>query len=231
MQCWTQAVLQGWYGPAPTQMHVQDQLVQRIRVGGSRYKGRDTVFITDSASSPVPGAVVTALYSGPNSGTASGTTGTDGHAILETPLRKNPGAAEWCFEVSNVTKTGYAYNPAANVVTRECESGPVFQPILWPETTPVAARPEERLWISPNPMRAGGVIEFVVAEAGVVELDVFDLMGRKVTRLLEATVEAGPQSVSFDATDEAGRPLANGIYFVRVTTPRSSSVERLAVFR
>jgi hypothetical protein len=69
----------------------------------------------------VAGATVTATYSGPNQGQVSGVTGANGRVILRTDWARRPQGA-WCFEVTDVSKDGYIYNAAANVVTILCES-------------------------------------------------------------------------------------------------------------
>ena len=63
---------------------------------------------------------MTATYSGPNSGQASGVTGADGTVTLVTDRQRNP-KGNWCFEVTDVAKGGYSYNESANVVTLQCE--------------------------------------------------------------------------------------------------------------
>ncbi len=103
------------------QMHVQDQVITRVE--NRRWaKAQDTVRIADQDNAPVAGALVTARYWGPSQGQVSGTTGADGTAVLETSrVRKSKDV--WCFEVLDVSKDGYTYDPGANVVTVQCESG------------------------------------------------------------------------------------------------------------
>jgi PKD repeat protein len=106
-------------GASQDELHVQDQTVTR-QTRGKRARALDRVLITDQNNQPVAGATVTAVYSGPNQGQASGTTGDDGRVVLQTDLVRNPQGV-WCFEITNVSKDGYVYNPAANVVTVQCE--------------------------------------------------------------------------------------------------------------
>ncbi len=101
------------------EMHVQDQTVIR-RKRRNAWRGLDRVLITDQNNQPVAGATVTAAYSGPNQGQVSGTTGDNGRVVLRTDLVRNPQGV-WCFEVTDVTKDGYVYNPDTNVVTIQCE--------------------------------------------------------------------------------------------------------------
>jgi PKD repeat protein len=102
------------------ELHVGAQTVTREQVR-KRARGVDTILILDHDGGPVPGATVTVLYSGPNSGQLSGITGADGTVVLKTSWKRRP-KGTWCFEVTDVSKDGYVYNADANVVTVQCES-------------------------------------------------------------------------------------------------------------
>jgi PKD repeat protein len=105
---------------AQDELHVGDQVVTREK-DRKFERGVDVVLILDQDDQPVSGATVTATYSGPNQGQVSGTTDSDGTVVLTTPWVKKTKDV-WCFEVTDVAKAGYVYNPAANVVTVQCEA-------------------------------------------------------------------------------------------------------------
>jgi PKD repeat protein len=106
-------------GATQDELHVQDQTVSR-QTRGNRARGLDRALITDQNNQPVAGATITAVYSGPNQGQVSGVTGNNGRVVLRTNWVRKPQGV-WCFEVTDVTKDGYVYNPDANVVTIQCE--------------------------------------------------------------------------------------------------------------
>jgi hypothetical protein len=67
---------------------------------------------------------------------------------------------------------------------------------------------------TPNPMRGQGTLAFALPEAGPVRVELFDLAGRRVRRLLdEAHVKAGRHAIP--VSSHAPR-LAAGVYFYRV---------------
>ena len=103
-----------------SELHVQAQSVTREQINRRYWQGVDTILIADQNNQPVAGVTVTATYSGPNSGQASGVTGADGTVTLYTDRQRRP-QGTWCFAVTNVTKDGYNYNADANVVTMQCE--------------------------------------------------------------------------------------------------------------
>ena len=49
-----------------------------------------------------------------------------------------------------------------------------------------------------------------------MEVDIYDVAGRRVRTLTDATVPSGVHRVAWDGKDEAGRPSATGSYFVRL---------------
>jgi PKD repeat protein len=102
------------------ELHVGAQTVTR-QTYRRHARGVDVVLVLDQNDLPVAGATVTATYSGPNQGQVSGTTGSDGTVVLTTAWVKKTKDV-WCFEVTDLAQDGYLYNPAANVVTVQCEA-------------------------------------------------------------------------------------------------------------
>ncbi|MFH1680065.1 MAG: FlgD immunoglobulin-like domain containing protein, partial [Candidatus Eisenbacteria bacterium] len=73
-------------------------------------------------------------------------------------------------------------------------------------------------WNAPNPFRAAGATEIVLAlPAAVEELEVaiFDCAGRRVRGLREGAAAEGIVRIGWDGRDEAGREAAAGVYFCR----------------
>ncbi len=70
--------------------------------------------------------------------------------------------------------------------------------------------------VFPNPFNASAETRFSLPAAGHVNLDVFDLHGRRVIRLLAETMSAGEHSVIWRGVDEAGQTVASGVYFVKM---------------
>lgn len=75
-----------------------------------------TVQITDSYGSPVANALVAGSWTGSVTGNTSAMTDQNGFANLTSKRAKNRGTAT--FKVTNVTKSGCAYTPSANVVSQ-----------------------------------------------------------------------------------------------------------------
>lgn len=85
--------------------------------------------------------------------------------------------------------------------------------------------------ICPNPFNPRTTIVFELAEAGPVELTIFDLRGRLV-----AVIEAGPRpsghhQATWDGNGDDGRAAPAGTYFCRLCTPQGSHTRKLALVR
>lgn len=69
----------------------------------------------------------------------------------------------------------------------------------------------------PNPFNPSTAISFVLDRPSRVRLEVFDVSGAKVGVLRDGTLSAGRHEVRWNGTDQAGRPVASGAYFYRLS--------------
>lgn len=65
----------------------------------------------------------------------------------------------------------------------------------------------------PNPAESRVTFAFDLPADGPVEMGVFDAAGRRVRSIHSAVMTAGRHTASWDGLDDAGRPVAPGIYF------------------
>lgn len=65
----------------------------------------------------------------------------------------------------------------------------------------------------PNPFNPSTSISYSLAEAGVVKIAVYNLLGQEINILVNDFKEAGPHSVTFNASD-----LTSGAYFYTIET-------------
>ena len=68
----------------------------------------------------------------------------------------------------------------------------------------------------PNPFNPKTAIAYSIATDAHVLLRVFDAAGRLVRTLVDSQAEAGPHTVAWDGTTDAGDRAASGVYFVRM---------------
>ena len=71
---------------------------------------------------------------------------------------------------------------------------------------------------SPNPFNPTTAIRFTIANAARVDLVVYDVRGARVRTLVSGEKPAGQQTVYWDGRDDAGRPVASGVYVCRLAS-------------
>lgn len=84
---------------------------------------------------------------------------------------------------------------------------------------------------SPNPFNPRTRLRFALDRAGPVTLVVHDLRGARVQQLVAAEYPAGRHEVVWDGTDDAGRPVASGIYMARLVQAERTAMTKLLLVR
>ncbi|MBM4159289.1 MAG: T9SS type A sorting domain-containing protein, partial [Ignavibacteria bacterium] len=74
----------------------------------------------------------------------------------------------------------------------------------------------------PNPFNTMTNVKFQMSKSGVVEIKVFDLLGREVKTLINEYKQPGTYQVSFNAEG-----LTSGIYFYKMTMGDFSETKKL----
>jgi len=83
--------------------------------------------------------------------------------------------------------------------------------------------------IYPNPFNPRTTIEFALAEAGIVELAVFDLRGRLIRKLDHEYRLAGHYQVTWSGQDGAGHSVPTGTYFCRLIAAGESQTAKVTL--
>ena len=69
----------------------------------------------------------------------------------------------------------------------------------------------------PNPFNSGTTLEFYLPYSDIVELNIFDMLGRKIKSMLGADCTGGWYRLFWDGKDDRGNDVASGIYIYRLT--------------
>jgi photosystem II stability/assembly factor-like uncharacterized protein len=81
----------------------------------------------------------------------------------------------------------------------------------------------------PNPFNPSTEIRFDLARSTAITLAVHDTRGREVRGLAGGNHPAGSHTVMWDGTDESGRPLPSGIYFVHLRGAGSALTQKIVL--
>jgi len=84
---------------------------------------------------------------------------------------------------------------------------------------------------APNPFNPQTVIAYDLARSGPVRLDIFDLRGRLVRRLVDESVAAGRHQVRWDGRDGGGREMASGVYLCRLHAEGLGLMHKMTLVR
>ncbi|MGD9402047.1 MAG: FlgD immunoglobulin-like domain containing protein, partial [bacterium] len=94
-----------------------------------------------------------------------------------------------------------------------------------PDDTPAAFALYNAL---PNPSPGATTIAFAVpSNEAAVRIEIFDVMGRLTTTLVDETFDPGVHTVGWDGEDNRGRVVAPGLYFVRMQASGFSGVTKV----
>jgi uncharacterized delta-60 repeat protein len=150
------------------------------------------------------------------------------------------GVAVLDLEEMSDSMGGMVLDPAGNAVIAGTSAGrPVVARILGGGTATGVGDPGEgdpgfpAFLLAPphpNPTARGAFLHFRLLEPGRVTAEVLDVGGRLVRTLADrAPRDAGPHSLYWDGLSASGRPVAGGVYFIRVSEGSFSEVRKITV--
>ncbi|MBM3316469.1 MAG: hypothetical protein FJY75_01325 [Candidatus Eisenbacteria bacterium] len=83
----------------------------------------------------------------------------------------------------------------------------------------------------PNPFRSSATVRFNLAQAGRVDLSIYDVTGRLVRSLVNGERPAGENSVVWDGLDNGGSRVSGGIFWMQMNANGFSSSKKMVVLR
>ena len=81
----------------------------------------------------------------------------------------------------------------------------------------------------PNPFNPSTIIPYQLAASAEVRLEVFNLLGQRITTLVDGERAAGFHTATWHATDGAGRAVGAGVYIYRMTVGVESQTGRMVL--
>jgi hypothetical protein len=85
--------------------------------------------------------------------------------------------------------------------------------------------------IYPNPFNPRTTIAFELAEAGHIELAIFDLRGRLVQVVESGSWPSGSHHSSWNGQGDLGHAVPTGTYFCRLSTPHGFQTKKMTLAR
>ncbi len=91
--------------------------------------------------------------------------------------------------------------------------------------------PKLALKAYPNPFNASTRIAFSLNQATPTRVRIYDVRGRLVVSLLDATLPAGNHSIVWESTDQQGHPVPSGIYICRLEAGGEQRIRKVLLVR
>ncbi len=83
----------------------------------------------------------------------------------------------------------------------------------------------------PNPFNPETTFAFALEEPSHVSLEVYNIRGQKVRRLLDESMQTGVHRAVWHGKDDTGRAVSSGVYFARITTKNGTVVKKVAMVK
>jgi hypothetical protein len=83
----------------------------------------------------------------------------------------------------------------------------------------------------PNPFNPQTTINFDIAHAGPVKLQIYSIEGKLVKTLVDGNRATGSYSVEWDGLNDQGRQVPSGIYFYAISSPGYYKVNRAVLVK
>ncbi len=133
---------------------------------------------------------------------------------------------------SDTSKFNLVYSSSSMAYTGDMNGKPAGDPRWFPNIT-AAKKYSSELPASftlqqnyPNPFNPTTMIQYSIPKESNVTLQVFDVLGRLVTTLVNGNQAAGKYSVSFDASK-----LSSGVYVYQLSTPNKVITKKMMLLK
>jgi hypothetical protein len=120
-------------------------------------------------------------------------------------------------------------NPRSSTGTVLYAVGPVSTAVE--ETAQTSLEDFALLQNFPNPFNAETAIQYRLARPAEVTVEIVNLIGQRVRRLVGARQAAGRYQVAWDGLDDQGRGLASGVYFSRLQAGDFIDMRKMVLLR
>ena len=78
----------------------------------------------------------------------------------------------------------------------------------------------------PNPFNSGTKIEFYLSEPGMVDLSIYNILGEKVTTILNKDMSSGLNTIRIELNE-----LSSGIYYYMLNTENQQAVRKMILIK
>lgn len=90
---------------------------------------------------------------------------------------------------------------------------------------------EKALTAYPNPFSTSTTISFTLLQSQKVSIQIFDIEGRLIKTLANEQMATGVHQITWNATNESGGVIANGMYYLKINSGRYAETKKISVVK
>jgi hypothetical protein len=83
----------------------------------------------------------------------------------------------------------------------------------------------------PNPFNAQTRIEFALSQSGPASLEIYNLLGQEVQRVVWQNLAAGTHSYLWNGHSSQGLEVPSGVYFYRLESQKTSAIHKMVLLK
>jgi len=83
----------------------------------------------------------------------------------------------------------------------------------------------------PNPFNASTTLPYRVGAPGEIVIDIFNLSGQRLRRLMDSYHDVGQYTISWDGLDERAVPSSSGVYVVTMQNAGVLSTRKIILLK
>ena len=184
------------------------------------------VSVLDEDGAAIAGVVVTFSVTA-GGGTLSSTTATteaNGRAATRLTLGSEPGTNTVEATVEGLEPVTFTASGQASPVVGLFDLFGSGKRVALPDSPQLAQN-------APNPFNSQTVLSYFLHAPGLARVEVFALTGQRVAVLHQGPQQAGYYRLRWNGHDDAGRPVASGMYLYRLVTDEVVLTRKLILLR
>jgi hypothetical protein len=83
----------------------------------------------------------------------------------------------------------------------------------------------------PNPFNPTTTLKYDLPEDAMVNITIYDIMGRRIKTLVNGPKSAGYRSVIWDATNDYGKPVSAGLYLYTIQAGEFRQTKKMVMLK
>jgi hypothetical protein len=128
---------------------------------------------------------------------------------------------------------GQTYTAGVTAVYTSGESEMVTTEFTWEQTSNTNGVPAVTALTGnyPNPFNPETTINFSMSEAGMVNIEIYNIKGQRVKTLVSEDMDAGNHSLVWNGRDNNNNPVSSGVYFYKMVTGKYTSTKKMILMK